>query len=140
MKPFTHHSYQSYLDEHKLMASRCLPTGELFLPPRPICPHTFSEEMEWVALSGRGELAAFTTIHIGTTEMIAAGYDRKNPYCAGVVRLAEGPLISGQILGVDASRPEAIAIGTPLRAAFITRGEGEKQHTVLAFEVADVPH
>jgi uncharacterized OB-fold protein len=91
--------------------------------------------MEWVALSGRGELAAFTTIHIGPMEMVAAGYDRFHPYCSGVVRLAEGPMMSGQIIGVDASRPETIKIGAPVQATFLTRGAEEEAHTILAFEV-----
>lgn len=135
MKPFTAHTYQTFLEEHKLMASRCVDTGEIFMPPRAISPRTFSTDMEWVELSGRGELAAFTTIHIGPTPMVAAGYDRMHPYCSGVVQLAEGPMMSGQIVGVDASRPETIAIGAPVQATFLTRGEGEEQHTILAFEV-----
>jgi uncharacterized OB-fold protein len=66
--------------------------------------------------------------------MIEAGYDRKNPYCTGIVQLEEGPAISGQILGVDPTRPEEIEIGTPMRAAFVQRGEGEHARTYLAFE------
>ncbi len=135
MKPFTAHSYQTFLEAHKLMASRCKATGEIFMPPRAICPRTYDTDMEWVELSGRGELAAFTTIHIGPMEMVAAGYDRFHPYCSGVVRLAEGPMMSGQIIGVDTTRPETITIGAPVQATFLTRGEGEEQKTILAFEV-----
>jgi hypothetical protein len=90
--------------------------------------------MEWAEMSGRGKLLAFATIHIAPTAMIEAGYDRKNPYCAGIVQVEEGPAISAQILGVDATQPEQIAIGTPLRVAFVERGEGEEQRTYLAFE------
>ena len=50
---------------------------------------------------GGRELEAFTAVHIGLTAMIEAGYDRFNPYCSGIVKLAEGPSISAQILGVD---------------------------------------
>ena len=90
--------------------------------------------MAWVELSGRGKLAAFTTVHIAPTAMIEAGYGRDNPYCAGIVQLDEGPAISAQILDVDASQPAKIAIGTPLEVAFVERGEGEDRHTYLAFE------
>jgi uncharacterized OB-fold protein len=90
--------------------------------------------MEWVEMSGEGELLAFTTVHIAPTAMIEAGYDRKNPYCTGVVQLAEGPAVSAQILGVDATRPQEIQIGTPLHVAFVQRGEGEQAQTYLAFE------
>ena len=57
-------------------------------------------------MSGEGKLLAFTTVHIAPTAMIEAGYDRKNPYCTGIVQLDEGPAISAQILGVDPTKPE----------------------------------
>ena len=84
-------------------------------------------------MPAEGKLVAFTTIHIAPTAMIEAGYDRKNPYCAGIVELANGARISAQILGVHASQPESIAIGTPVRAVFVKRGEGESAKTFLAF-------
>jgi uncharacterized OB-fold protein len=92
--------------------------------------------MAWKQLKGRGTLAAFTTVHIGPTIMLEAGYDRKNPYCAGIVQLSDGPSISAQIMGVDAAQPETIVIGTPLKADFIERGEGESRHSILVFEPA----
>ena len=93
--------------------------------------------MEWVELSGEGRLAAYTAVHIGPTSMLEAGYDRQNPYVSGVVELGEGPKISAQILGVDGANPATIAIGTPLRVAFVDRGEGEERRTFLAFEVVE---
>jgi uncharacterized OB-fold protein len=94
--------------------------------------------MEWVELSGKGELAAFTAVYIGPTAMIDAGYDRTNPYCAGIVRLAEGPSISAQILGVDASQPQSIAIGTPLQVSIIERNlDEENSRFYLAFTADD---
>ena len=85
-------------------------------------------------MSGMGRLQAYTTINIGLTAMIEAGYDRKNPYCTGIVQLDEGPVISAQIIGVDTAHPDDIAIGTELKAAFVERGEGEEAQTFLAFE------
>jgi uncharacterized OB-fold protein len=90
--------------------------------------------MAWVEMSGEGTLLAFTTIHIAPTAMIEAGYDRKNPYCTGIVRLPEGPAVSAQILGVDPTRPQEIEIGMPLQVTFVQRGEGEQARTFLAFE------
>lgn len=134
-RSFTEESFQQFLSEGKLVGSRSKETGMLYVPPRPICPQTFSAEMEWVELSGDGTLEAFTAVHIGPTAMVAAGYDRFHPYCSGIVKLAEGPSISAQILGVDASHPETITIGTPLHAQFIQRGDGDNPRTYLAFAV-----
>jgi uncharacterized OB-fold protein len=97
---FTSTTYSKYLSEHKLMGTRCRADGRVFLPPRALCSESH-DDMEWVELSGQGKLAGFTIIYVAPSAMLAAGYDRKNPYCVGVVRLAEGPAISAQILGVD---------------------------------------
>lgn len=131
---FTAASFQAYMNEGKLMGSRNPETGEVFVPPRPIDPNTHGEDMVWVELSGRGTLAAFTSVYIGTTPMIAAGYDRAKPYVAGIVELEEGPRISAQILGVDGKQPDIEWIGRPVRATFVERGEGEKRRAYLAFE------
>jgi len=133
-RPFTQASYQAYLNEGRLMGSRSRATGELFVPPRPIDPATHGADIEWVELSGRGTLAAFTSVYIGTSAMIEAGYDRKKPYVAGVVTLAEGPRISAQILGLDGTQPDLAWIGRPLRATFVERGEGDQRRAFLAFE------
>lgn len=127
-------SFYQFLGENKLMGSRCRSCGALHVPPRPMCPHCHSAETTWEEMSGEGSLVAFTTVHIAPTTMIEAGYDRKNPYCVGIVRLVEGPTISAQIVGVDATRPHEITIGMPLRTAFHRRGEGDKVQIHLAFE------
>jgi len=126
-------AFYRFLDEHKLMGSRCRSCGALYLPPRPLCTACYGEEMEWVEMAGGGKLLAFTTIHVAPTAMIEAGYGRDNPYCSGIVQLDEGPAVSAQILDVDASRPEQIVIGMPLRVVFVERGEGEERRTYLAF-------
>jgi len=126
-------SFYQFLGEGKLMGSRCRSCGVLHVPPRPLCPACYGQEMCWEEMGGRGKLVAFTTVHIVPTAMVEAGYGRDNPYCTGIVQLDEGPAISAQILGVDSRHPEQIRIGTPLRVAFVERGEGETRRTVLAF-------
>jgi hypothetical protein len=135
-RDFNSTSFYSFLAEHRLMASRCASCGALYLPPRPLCTACYSDGLEWVEMAGQGRLVAFTTVHIAPTAMLEAGYDRKNPYCTGVVQLDEGPSISAQIVGVDAKRPQEIAVGMPLHVAFIERGEGEGKQTFLAFEAS----
>lgn len=130
---FTSSAYYQFLNEKKLMGSRDVHTHEMFLPPRPVNPKTYGTDMEWVEFSGEGTLAAYTIVYIAPTAMIEAGYDRKNPYCAGIVKTKEGPMISAQILGVEVSHPETIKIGMPLKVAYITRGEGDAERVFLAF-------
>jgi uncharacterized OB-fold protein len=132
-RPFTAASFQAYMNEGKLMGSRSRATGEVFVPPRPLDPTTGSHEMEWVELSGRGKLAAFTSVYIGTTVMIEAGFDRNKPYVAAIVELEEGPRISAQLLGVDGKEADIAWIGRPVQVSFVERGEGEKRQAFLGF-------
>ena len=69
--------------------------------------------------------------------MIKAGYDRKNPYCTGIVRLDEGPSISSQIFGLETKAPEKNLIGSSLQVDFRKRDVGEHSETILAFKVED---
>ena len=89
--------------------------------------------MEYAEMPVDGKLIAFTTIHIAPTAMIEAGYGRDNPYCSGIVELENGLAISAQILGVNIAEPNEIEIGTPVKAEFIERGEGDGVETFLAF-------
>jgi uncharacterized protein len=137
---FNHSGYQAHLDQGQLAGARCTACGKLHLPPRGICPHCFRTDIHWQVLSGEGELEAFSVIHVGLPAafaplggMAAEGHDMKPPYCAGIVRLAEGPAISAQIIGLDANQPEAIEVGMRLKAVFIKPGNGLDKQTFLAF-------
>ena len=133
-RPFSDLSYRQFLKEEKLMGSRCKHCGTLFAPPRAICVNCYDSDMEWAEMRGTGKLAAFTCITVAPPLMLAEGYNRKNPYCSAVVELDEGVRVDARIEGVDATRPETIKIGTPLKTKFLHRGEGEGAKTVLAFE------
>jgi len=133
-KPISTISFDQFLNQERLMGSRCKKCGSLFLPPRPICTECYNSEMEWVEMKGKGNLAAFSCIHVGPPWMVEQGYDRKHPYCSGVVKLEEGVSIDARIEGVDASRPETIKIGMPLAVTYLHRGEGEQMNTFLAFK------
>ncbi len=132
-RPMSDYEFEQFLNEEKLMGSRCIACGALFVPPRAVCITCYRSEMEWAEMRGIGKLAAFTCIAIGPPSMIEEGYDRNNPYCSGVIELAEGPRVVARIEGVDALNPENIKIGTPLKMRFLHRGVGENLKTVLAF-------
>lgn len=131
---FTGASFSKFLNEEKLMGTKCKGCGALFLPPRPICIKCHGREMEWVEMKGKGKLVAFTSICVGTSLMSREGCGRDNPYCSGIVELEEGVKISARILGVNTQKPEEIKIGTPLSIEFVHKGEEENKVTFLAFK------
>ena len=132
-RPINDYGFEQFLNEGKLMGSRCNVCETLYVPPRSLCPGCRHSEMEWAETAGEGRLAAFTSISIGTPAMMKEGYDRNNPYCSGAVELAEGARVVARIEGVDSQHPETIEVGMPLRVKFLHQGAGDDRRTVLAF-------
>ena len=132
-RPFNDHSYEQFLQEEKIMGSRCLKCCALALPPRPICVSCLGSELEWVQFRGAGKLAAFTSIIVAPPFMVQEGFNKKNPYVVGVVEFEENAKVVARITGVDAKNPEGIKVGTLLQAEFIHRGQGPEEKTYLAF-------
>ena len=97
---FTSDSFDKFLKEKKLMGSHCPHCYADYLPPRPICPQCFGDQLEWKEFKGKAKLAAFTAIYIAPTKMIEAGYGRNDPYLVGIVELDEGVKIIGSNLGI----------------------------------------
>jgi uncharacterized protein len=122
-RPFTAYSFNQYLLEGKLMASRCADCGDLGLPPRAVCSECHGTNMEWMETKGVGKLDAFTVVYIAPTFMIEQGYGRDKPYVSGIVELDEGVKISARILGVDPLKPENIQVGAPLEISILNDGE-----------------
>ena len=132
-KPINDYGFEQFLNEGKLMGSKCNACETLYVPPRSQCPRCRQSEMEWTETAGEGRLAAFTSISIGTPAMIKEGYDRNNPYCSGVVELEEGARVVARIEGVDSIHPETVELGMPLRVKFLNQGADDDRGTVLAF-------
>ncbi len=133
-RPMSDISFNRFLQENRLMGCRCRDCDARFVPPRPICTACFSSNMDWMEMKGEGRLAAFTVITVAPPFMIAQGYHRKNPYVSGVVELDQGGRVDARIVGVDATRPESIEMGTRMRARFLHRREPQTRETYLAFE------
>jgi uncharacterized OB-fold protein len=133
-RPFNDTSYEQFLNESRLMGSKCKKCGALALPPRPICVFCFGTEMEWVQFKGTGKLVAFTSITVAPPYMVKEGFSRNNPYVVGVVELEERVKTVARIVGFDAKRPEQIKVGTPLKAEFLEKEEGSEKEIFLAFK------
>lgn len=129
-------TFQSFLEQHKLMGSRCQRCGALFVPPKGVCSSCHGTQMALQELSGRGSLAGFTAISIVPTAMAQEGYGREKPYLTGIVALAEGPRIAARVVDIDASRPQEVEIGISLRAVFQEQQQAGQKRVILAFQPA----
>ncbi|MFX1297989.1 MAG: Zn-ribbon domain-containing OB-fold protein [Promethearchaeota archaeon] len=117
-KPFTVQSYIDFLNEKKLMGSKCKDCGNIDLPPRIICSKCFKFNLEWIEIEGKGKITSFTTIYIGSSFMNAKGYSSKKPYCFGTIDLDSGISIASHIKGVNELDPESIKIGMRVKLAY----------------------
>lgn len=133
-KPLNDASYEQFLNERRVMGSRCKKCGALALPPRPICIGCHGGDLEWTEFKGKGKLAALTSIVVAPPAMAREGFGRNNPYIVGVVELEEGVKAVVRITGVDAKKPETIKVGMPLQADFLSKGEGAAKQTALVFK------
>jgi 3-hydroxybutyryl-CoA dehydrogenase len=124
-------SYHEFLNEKRIMGTKCKNCENIDLPPRQICSKCQSSDIDWQELAGKGKVESFTNIHVGTSEYCQKGYDMKHPYAYCIVKLDEGPSISAVLLGIDPSKPETIEIGTSVSASFMPTKSG----MALAFEV-----
>ncbi len=134
VKDFTIESYLEFIRNKKLMGSKCKDCGETYVPVRKLCTKCNTANMEWVEMLGKGKVAAFTSITVGTPFFVEKGYGRNKPYCFSVIKLDEGPMVSGQLVGVDESKPETISVDMPVKVKFLeTEIKGETR-VDLGFE------
>ena len=108
--PFTIEGFYKFVRQGKLMAGKCLKCGKIHLPPRPLCDNCFSQEFEWIQVPEKGELLAYTIIHVAPTQFQAIA-----PYAVGIIKLENGMKIPGMVSNVT---PEKIKIGMPLKMDF----------------------
>jgi uncharacterized OB-fold protein len=124
MMEYTAKAYFDFIGERRIMGSRCGACGDVSLPPRPVCMECGSVELDWEEFEGRGEVRAFSVINIPLSRM-----EGRCPYAVGVVKLDDGPSVSGLILGVTSG--DELSVGSRVEAEYVK--EGEK--TALCFRL-----
>ena len=101
-------AFWSFVAAGELRVQRCGDCAAFRHPPRPACAACGSVAVEWVSVSGGGEVWAATTIHPPTLPAFAA----RTPYNAVVVRLDEGVFMVANV--ADAG---AVDVGTRVEVA-----------------------
>jgi uncharacterized OB-fold protein len=117
-QPFTIEQFYKFLGQHRLMAGKCLKCGKIHLPPRPLCDNCFSQQFEWVAVSGKGKLLTYTVISIAPEQFQAL-----TPYAVGIVGLENGLKIPGMIQNAT---QQDLQIGMELNLDFGTCSAPQK--------------
>ncbi|SAI70255.1 Predicted nucleic-acid-binding protein containing a Zn-ribbon [Bordetella ansorpii] len=103
--------------EGRLIAQKCLQSGEVWFPPAPISPVSRTEQWEWVHLSGMGRVASWVVFHKGYFK----GFSAELPYVVAQIDLQEGPSLLSNLIDVEASE---ITTGMPVEVVFQNAAEG----------------
>ena len=81
--------------KYRLIGTRCMECNTAYFPPRNVCNKCRRKgKMEKFQFSGKGEIVSYTVIRTPPE-----GFEYYTPYIIGIIKLEEGPLISGQIVG-----------------------------------------
>ena len=97
-----------YLENGKLMGTRCKGCGLVFFPPRADCYQCLSSNMEWFEILGAGTLMSFSKL-----EYAPAGFEADAPYLIALVDYGSYKIfgrIAGEISETD------LKVGMALKA------------------------
>jgi len=70
----------NYLDQGKVMGSRCKDCGLVFFPPRADCYQCLASNMEWFEVVGTGKLVSYSKL-----EYAPVGFGDDLPYCIALL-------------------------------------------------------
>lgn len=107
-----------YLEEDKIVGTKCKKCGKVYFPPRADCDECLSGDFEWIPLSGKCKLVTYTVVHFAPPRF---RYDC--PYTLAVAQFSEGPMVFAP-LSKEIKHGE-IKIGMPLKLE-VTKLIGDK--------------
>jgi len=110
--PFTVSSFYKFIEQKRLMASKCNECGTVLLPPKPMCTRCLSTNLRWIELEGTGKLVSYTVIHIAPAQ-----FQSMIPYIVGIIELKNGLRLPGMVCGLD---QEKVRVGMNLKIDFET--------------------
>lgn len=96
---------------YRLEGSLCRGCGQVLFPPVERCEGCGDAEIDPHTLSGRGEVYSYSTVY-----QAPHGFEEYVPYTVGLIRLAEGPMVTAQLTDVA---PEEVAVG--MEVEMVTR-------------------
>ena len=92
-----------------LALPHCRACGNVWFPPSPRCPNCLSEDIEFLATSGRARLWSWIVIHRQYFK------DFSPPYLVAFVELEAGPMLMSTLANVA---PGQLRCDLPLKAIF----------------------
>ncbi|MFZ4584124.1 MAG: Zn-ribbon domain-containing OB-fold protein [Acidimicrobiia bacterium] len=95
----------------KLLVKQCGDCNAVHYYPRSFCPSCWSENVDWLEVSGTGTLYTYSVVRRNDLPP----FNERTPYVAAIVELDEGPRIMTNIVDTDF---DALQIGMRVQAKF----------------------
>ena len=96
----------------QLVIQQCALCQEYQFYPRGICAHCWTEDVHWVAATGRGTVWTYTVTYQNRTP----GFAEEVPYVLALVELEEGVRLFTNIIECN---PQEVRIGLPVEVTFV---------------------
>lgn len=95
----------------ELWLQKCQNCSQFIFYPRVVCPHCFSDKLEWTPASGKGKIYTYTVVY--RTDLDA--FTDKLPYIYAIVELEEGLRMSANIINCPLDK---VRIDLPVEVVF----------------------
>ncbi|GAB3275465.1 Zn-ribbon domain-containing OB-fold protein [Kineosporia babensis] len=107
------HVFWDGLRRREFLVPRCNDCGRYGWIPYPACRKCQSENLEWVAVSGRATIYSYTLVHRG-----AGAFAADVPYAIVAAALVEDPTACVVLANTTGIAPEDLHIGMEVSIAF----------------------
>ena len=104
----------------------CSDCQHIWYPPGPVCPQCLSENWKMTRMSGKGRVIAWTVFH----RQYFPNFEV--PYLVVSVALEEGPLLIGNMVGID--DPAGLRLDLPVHAVFENVHSSDGEWILLQWE------
>ncbi len=104
--------FVDYLDEGKIMGTKCKSCGAKYFPPRNDCAQCLSSDLEWFEITGKGKLLTYSKLMYAPS-----GFENDLPYRICVVEYPDGVKVFGRVS--PAIPDESLSIGMELVAVAV---------------------
>ena len=84
--------FVTYLEQGKVMTTRCKKCGISYFPPKLDCPKCSSSEVEWFEIKGDGKLLTYAVVNYGPT-----GFENDAPYTLAIADFPGGLRMFGRL-------------------------------------------
>jgi len=84
--------FVTYLEQGKVMTTRCKKCGTQYFPPKMDCPKCLLSDVEWVKIDNEGKLVTYTVVHYGPS-----GFEDEAPYTLAIGDFGDSLRIFGRL-------------------------------------------